>query len=631
MCGIAGFWGTGNDVGRYLAEALSRIRHRGPDDEGKLCREGLAMGMRRLAILDVPGGSQPVFSEAGDVAAIFNGEIYNFREIRTRLRSQGHVFQTQCDSEVLVHLYEEAGVDMCRELRGMFAFAIWDARRQRLLLARDRLGKKPLYFTRTPGHGLIFASELEALRPLMASAGLAEELNPTAIYDYLSFGSVPQPSTIYKGVESLPPATWLLADESGTKNEPYWSLDDIRPNNEIDYNEAVAETKRLVSEAVGVRLHSDVPIGVLLSGGVDSSVVAFEAARCAGARLQTFTVAMEEGALDESPVARRTAHLLGVHNHVLQLRVAPEEELFNIVTCFGQPFADSSAIAARAISRLAREHVTVVLNGDGGDEVFGGYRRHVAAAWHESLDRMPHALVSVLAGYVTRASSARRSLFGFTSRFLRGLPLADGARYLHWTTDLLKEESKRRAWIESPQRATEIWLKAITTKGASSLRRQMRLDMKVNLLSDLLVKMDMATMLESVEARSPLLDHHVVEFAYRLPDRHLIRGMRTKPLLRDAYAAHLPKEVIRGKKKGFEVPLRRWLRGPLQSTIQDLLGSGRALVHDWLDKAAVEQILHGADTLEYNTDGLLYALLVLEIWLRQHTRSSQGDRALKQV
>jgi asparagine synthase (glutamine-hydrolysing) len=625
MCGIAGGISRTRALSDGLAAALSSIRHRGPDDRSEYVRNQLAFGMCRLAIIDVESGQQPAFNEDGTMAVIFNGEIYNYRELKRQLTSLGHRFKSQSDTETLVHLYEEYGTDMCSHLRGMFAFAIWDERRQQLFMARDRLGKKPLYYAQTNNSDLVFASELKALRPLLKSVGFSEEINSQSIYDYLSLGAIPQPSTIYRGVECLPPGTWLKAGPEGIRKETYWRLESSSELKQPSYEEAKQRTRDLISDSVKVRLRSDVPLGVFLSGGLDSSIVAYEAVKVIGSELRTFTVAMSDKGLDESAVAKRTALALGVKNDVLKLDVVPERDLFELVRHFDQPYADSSAIPTLAISRAAKQHVTVALNGDGGDEIFGGYRRHVAASWNQAFRHMPLFVSTGLSNVLERLTSRRRSMCGFASRFLRGLSHSTGERYLHWTTDLLKDSQKRLLWRKESQRSTEDWLGELSTGHSVGLKQQMLLDCRVNLLSDLLVKMDMATMAASVEGRSPLMDHNLAEYTMSLPDRYLVRGNRSKCLLRDAYTGLLPEEVVRGAKRGFEVPLRNWLTRELRPLLFDLLGRPNAFVRNWIDGRFVDQLLNNPPANGFNWDGLMYSLLVMEIWFEQQSVAQSSD------
>src|SRR5438477_6225201 len=375
MCGILGAWKRDGLPREAVEQALCQLRHRGPDDAGYFESSPVFLAMRRLAIIDVKGGHQPIFNEDGSIAVVLNGEIYNYVELMSALRTGGHTFRTASDTEVLAHLYEERGQEMVGELRGMFAFAIWDGKKRQLFAARDRFGKKPLYYTRTKDGGLLFASELKALKPLVAAAGQTWKIRDQAIYDYLSLSVIPQPETVYEGVRMLPSACWLTFDGDRLFEQRYWRLECV-PRTNLSYSEVLERTRSLVSEAVRLRLRSDVPLGVFLSGGVDSSVVALEAARHLGETLHTFTVSMGHEEFEEAPIAQKTAKLLGVKNTILPLKVSPLDDLQFLVRHYDQPFADSSAIPSYAVSRMARQHLKVVLNGDGGDEVAAGYRRY---------------------------------------------------------------------------------------------------------------------------------------------------------------------------------------------------------------------------------------------------------------
>ncbi|MEK6257014.1 MAG: asparagine synthase (glutamine-hydrolyzing) [Planctomycetota bacterium] len=614
MCGITGGWTDEPIADAPFGASMNALLHRGPDDGGTLRDGSVVLGMRRLSIIDVGGGHQPVFNEDGSVAVVFNGEIYNYRELIPQLQSRGHTFRSQSDTETLVHLYEEYGPRMCEHLRGMFAFAIWDKSKRRLFLARDRFGKKPLYYTRTSGGGILFASELKALRPLMAAAGVAARIDEQGIYDFLSLGMVPQPRTIFQNVHSLPPGSWLSSDGERADMQPYWQLDYTRKVR-MPYGEVLERTRELISDSVKVRLRSDVPLGVFLSGGIDSSVIAYEAAKQLGQDLDSFTVSTSDPAFDEAPVAARTARELGIRNHVLPLQVAPLDEIQRLVRQYDQPYADYSALPTSAISRLARQHVTVVLTGDGGDEVFGGYRRYVAAQWASAFRFVPSSLTTMMAGLLQRQSGGRRSTAGFGSRFLRGLGQSPGARYLSWTTDLLQDADKQQIWTGGPMRPTEDWIEELLPRRLSGFDTQATGDIQVNLLSDLLVKMDIATMAHSLEARSPLLDHQLAEFLATLPDSQRITGGRLKGLLRDAYRGRLPDEVILGKKRGFEFSLSSWLENELRGLIMDTLGSPAARVRSFLNGQFIDNLLAGGILRDRNCACLVYALLVLELWL----------------
>ena len=616
MCGISGYWGSDRRIAAQLAASLDTIGHRGPDDRGTHVANDVSMGMTRLSIIDLEGGSQPVYNEDRTIAVVFNGEIYNYRDLMRHLIAKGHQFTTRSDTEVLVHLYEEHGARMVTHLRGMFAFAIHDARSGCLFLARDRFGKKPLFY-RAHGEGLSFASEIKGLKPYARAAGERWNVSQQAVADYLSLSSVPQPATIYEGVFCLPAGTYATFRDSHLDIQAYWSPT-FSPKTSLTYTEAQRETRRLIGESVKLRLRSDVPLGVFLSGGVDSSVIAYEAAQVLGSTLQCFTVSTG-GELDESDLAAQTAKLLGVQHHVLPLRLDPVEGLYKVVEHYDQPFADSSAIPSLQIAKLAAEHVTVVLNGDGGDEVFAGYRRYIAAANVSRLSWIPQPMAGKLAAKFGSHSRSRRSPLGFAARFARGLSMAPEERYLAWTSDMFREPDKAAHWVGPPVQATERLVADTLVAGISQLDQQLESDRRINLLSGLLVKMDMACMAESLEARSPLLDHTLAEFAWRLPDGYRVRRGTPKMVLRDAYRAVLPSGVTSGEKRGFEIPLNDWLSGDLKPLLHDLLGSPNARVRSFVDDSLITGLLSGTAFADRNRSYLLYALLVLELWLERES------------
>jgi asparagine synthase (glutamine-hydrolysing) len=618
MCGILGGWVPGGLASGAIEHALDQIRHRGPDDSGQFSSGPAFIGMRRLSIIDVKGGHQPIFNEDQSIAVVLNGEIYNYLELIPDLEKKGHRFQTRSDTEVLVHLYEELGTEMCSLLRGMFAFAIVDMRANKLFLARDRFGKKPLYFAHQ-NDTLLFASELKALRPLATACQQQLTLRDQSIYDYLSLGVVPQPATIYNEISSVQPASWVEFDGRSLRTKEYWRLQ-YGPKQDISYQQAITEVRQHISEAVELRLRSDVPLGVFLSGGVDSSIIAYEASKRVS-DLQTFTVKMDAQSFDESPQALETAKLLGVKNIILPLKVSPLESLQTLVQQYDQPYSDSSAIPSLEISRLAREHVTVVLNGDGGDELFGGYRRHIAAWRSSQFAWVPRGAAKSLAGFLENFSGARRSQVGFAARFLRGLARTPAERYLAWTTDLLLECDKASVWKGKTCLPTEQQILATMGQHGqvlNSLDQQMYLDTRFNLLSDLLVKIDIATMAHSLEGRSPLLDHVLADYVARLPDAFKVSATRPKRILRDAYQGLLPDAVVNGEKRGFEIPLAAWLQGPLQEVLFDTVGHPNARIRQWLDPSFIDAILQNRVLQDRNSSHMVYSLLMLELWLRNH-------------
>ena len=602
MCGIVGIYNEGVSPDALQA-GLSKLQHRGPDEAGLFEQSPIALGIRRLSIIDLTEGVQPVRNESGEVVAVMNGEIYNHVELAEGLRSRGHSLRSRTDAEVLPHLYEEYGDAFVEHLRGMFAIALWDGRKQRLVLARDRFGKKPLYFRQPIFNSLAFASELKALKALLPNAKWS--VREQGVYDYLSLGCVPQPETVFENVQQVPPATVLTFDGNKIKTRQFWS----------NQKSSVSGTLREhIRESVRLRLRSDVPVGVFLSGGVDSTIVAIEATKEVGESLRTFTVKMDDSALDESEVAANTARALGVRHEVLPLEISPREDLLSVVRHYDQPFADSSALPSWAVARAAAQHVKVVLNGDGGDELFAGYRRHLAAFHLGRVGFVPRFLWEAVAAL---PAGGRRSRMGFLRRFARGAGSAAGRRYLEWSNDLLLETDKQRHWRGGAMRSTEEWVAAQIDPGLSPLRQQMHLDCRINLLSDLLVKMDMATMAHSLEARSPLLDQELAAFAAGISDAELLRGGQTKSILRNAYADELPATVMAAPKRGFEVPVARWLAKDWRELLHDSLAPG-ALSEQFVSRRLLQDLLADRLAGDRNMPMLKYTLLVLELWLREH-------------
>ena len=455
MCGILGHWNVSGIEESHWAVAMNQLKHRGPDERCEFASDEVRLGIQRLSIIDLTEGVQPVRSESGEVVAVMNGEIYNHVELAKGLRSRGYTLRSRTDAEVLPHLYEEHGDDFVNHLRGMFAIALWDNKKRKLILARDRFGKKPLYFWKPQKNSLAFASELKALKALAPNASWS--LREQGVYDFLSLGCVPQPETLYRNVRQVPPSTVLTFDGEQIAERKIHSGE--KPS--------VGSVQEHIRESVRIRLRSDVPVGVFLSGGVDSTIVAIEAAKEVGESLRTFTVKVDDPALDESKVAANTARELGVQHTVLPLAVSPREDLMSVVRHYDQPFADSSALPSWAVARAAAQHVKVVLNGDGGDELFAGYRRHLAAYQLGRVGFVPQLFWKAVA---TLPASNRRSRVGFLARFARGASSPWGRRYLEWANDLLLETDKQRHWQGSPMRPAEDWVEAQMVSNLSPLR-----------------------------------------------------------------------------------------------------------------------------------------------------------------
>ncbi|MBN1344329.1 MAG: asparagine synthase (glutamine-hydrolyzing) [Phycisphaerae bacterium] len=626
MCGIAGICGAPDEDA--LTRAVRRLAHRGPDGDGVWIdpRREVGLAHTRLAVIDLPGGAQPIFNEDGSVAVVFNGEIYNYVELRADLIARGHTFTTQTDTEVLVHLYEEHGDNLLAQLRGMFALAIWDRNRSRLLLARDRLGVKPLYYAEI-GSRLMFASEIKGLLAL----GIAPlTIDDQALSDYLTFGHVPAPATIYNEIRTLPPGCRLVADRpAGPRVERYWSLP-CGPCDEISTEQAVERVETVLDEAVRIRLRADVPVGVFLSGGIDSGLITAYAARHAGRSITTLAAGFEDEMFDERPLARLVAERYGTDHHEIVVRPDPERVLPRIVAAYDQPYADSSAIPSYCLSELARRHLKVVLNGDGGDEALAGYRRYVAS-W--AADRLgPLAGIAgrglwCLADKTLPDPGGFRTSYAFVRRLIRGLALPEPRRILAWGNDGLDESAKRRltgrqaGWLDrcqpTWQRVADLLANGSTLP--TNVDRQMWVDAQTLLPDDLLIKMDIATMAHGLEARSPLLDHVLFETVARFPACVKLNSPTTKPILRALAERYLPAEVAHAPKRGFEVPLVRWLEGELRPLRNDLLLHPTGLIAERFDASALADLVRSQSPDRARWARQVWTLMMLGQWDRQRT------------
>lgn len=619
MCGIAGFAGQGRDENavrmRFMREALI---HRGPDSAGEMVTDHVALGVRRLRVIDLVTGDQPQANEDGSVWTVFNGEIYNFRDLRRELAARGHQLRTASDTEVIVHLYEDRGEKFVERLHGMFAIALWDDRNQTLLLARDRLGKKPLLYWED-GERFAFASEHEALL-----AGLPERpaMNIEAIRLYLRLGFVPAPADAFRGVRKLAPAHVLVWRGGRVELRRYWSPPrDIR--HDLNEAEALEQLRALVDRAVERRLVADVPLGAFLSGGIDSSVVVATMSKFSSS-VRTFTIGFDEPSYSELPYAREVATRFGTKHHEFVVRPEDVAVLGELVRHYGEPYADSSAVPTYFLSKLTRQHVTVALNGDGGDEAFAGYDRYLAARVASRLDAAPSSARRVLAaaGSFIPAAVSPRVFAGRVRRFLRSAALPAHERYLSWFGVFDDGDIKHLLTPEfaSATEAAELdlqeRLRCLFDERDAVIAAQ-ETDRELYLPDDLLVKVDIASMANSLEVRSPLLDTEIVEFASRLPPRLRLHGTQRKYLLRRAYAKILPPLVLRRRKQGFGVPIGAWFRQNLRELILDVALSERAINRGYFRADAVERLVR--DHLDGRAEHAhrVWALLMLELWHRE--------------
>jgi asparagine synthase (glutamine-hydrolysing) len=624
MCGICGVFNClppKEADTQLLKKMCSQLVHRGPDDEGIRSFGPAGLGFRRLSIIDLKGGRQPMANEDETVWVVFNGEIYNFRELRSDLEAKGHQFKTSSDTETIVHGYEVWGDSVVEHLRGMFALAVWDARRKRLFLARDRLGKKPLYYAWLNG-SLYFASEIKAL---LQVPDLGREVDLSAIDLYLSYQYIPSPQTIFKGIFRLPPASALACGPEGKIDiKKYWDLNFISKT-AIRPEEAAQEIRRLLKEATRLRMVADVPLGAFLSGGIDSSAVVGTMAELSSRPVQTFSIGFEEKSYSELPFARLVAERFKTDHHEFIVKPDMMAILPRIIWHYDQPFADASALPSFFVAEETRRHVTVALNGDGGDETFGGYQRY----GFESLfirwsGRIPAPLRKGLA-LASQALPERWMGQRLYRRLKRALELS-GETVGDVNLQLFcyfnqKEKARlygpRLAPFLKPPGAPAYLRELYTASGSSDLLDQIfYADFHGYLPEDLLVKIDVATMAHSLEGRSPFLDHKLVEFAASLPSDWKVRGVTTKRILKESLRGFIPDPILNRPKMGFGIPLKEWFEGRYFNLLKDILLDQDALKRGYFREEALRTLLEEHQMGKRDHGYRLWALLVLELWHR---------------
>ncbi|MBV9867586.1 MAG: asparagine synthase (glutamine-hydrolyzing) [Abitibacteriaceae bacterium] len=616
MCGIVGILQLNNEP--VQREALQRmndaIRHRGPDDEGLWLHGTVGLAMRRLAIIDLACGHQPLANEDETVWIVFNGEIYNFPELRQELESKGHQFRTHSDTEAIVHAYEEWGEDCPKHLRGMFAFAIYDLKTETLFLARDRVGKKPLLYT-VVNNRLIFGSEFQAL---LTHTDVTRQPNLKALDTYLATFCIPAPMTGYEGIHKLPPAHSLTVRNGEIKLQRYWRLD-FTPKIRISEADAVAELLHRLEEAVRIRLMSEVPLGAFLSGGIDSSAVVAVMSRLMDKPVKTFAIGFDESEYSEVHHARRLAERWGTDHTEIIIQPDALQVVPTLVRHYGEPYADSSAVPTYYVSQATRQSVTVALNGDGGDEVFAGYDRYYAMKLAETV---PHALLS-LGGKVAGSLPAHthaKSRSARLKRLLQAAALPRAQRYLQWMSAFSvsqKQELYSPAFKEQVQfghtlNPAEVWLER--SQGLDTVDACLLTDTMTYLPDDLLVKVDITSMANSLEARSPLLDHQLMEWVAQLPPELKLHGKSSKYLLRKAMEGLVPEENMARRKMGFGVPVGHWFRGSMKGLLCDTVVSDRALARGYFEPDVVRRFVREHLESEANHDLRLWSLLMLELW-----------------
>ena len=638
MCGIAGgIWAhdapglTSGELGRMT----DAIAHRGPDDQGHLIippkanlsilggkpSHGVALGFRRLSIIDLSTGHQPLGNEDDTVQIVFNGEIYNYQQIRYRLEGNGHTFRTQTDTETIVHLYEDTGLKCFEHLNGMFAMAIWDGRNDRLVLARDRMGKKPLFYTVQNGR-LVFASELKSL---MTLPGIEKQIDPGAIDLYLTYQYIPHPHSIYKGIHKLPPGHYAVFENGSLRVEKYWNHD-WSQEIAIDQPTASSQLRTLLADSVRIRLRSDVPLGAFLSGGIDSSLIVAIAQQQLETPIQTFSIGFSEADFDETHYAKMVADHVGTKHERFEVQPDALNIIDQLVRQYDEPFSDSSAVPTWYLCEMTRKHVTVALSGDGGDELFGGYERYRALKLSGQLQSWLPVQWLNQSWIINRLpdSNARRSLLRRVRRFCEALGQPPIERYMNWI-QIFGEASRLELYQESfieqlPDRNPVSFLAdAWRNVGKRDLVScASAADLQTYMPCDLMTKVDIASMAHSLEARQPMLDYRLVEWASTLPSHLKLRGKKGKRLLMDTYYDLLPKEIWHRPKMGFGVPIAKWFRTTLRDRTYDALLGSDAKCHQYFRREAIASLVDEHMSGRGNQAYRLWNLLFLELWLREY-------------
>ncbi len=632
MCGICGIAYTDSErtVPAALLERMGQaIFHRGPEEDGSFCRGSVGLAMRRLKIIDLATGSQPIFNEDGSVAIVYNGEIYNFLELRRELQAAGHHFSTNTDTEAVVHAYEQYGPDCVRRFNGMFAFALWDERERRLLLARDRSGQKPLFYHWNQER-LVFASEIKAL---LQSGEVQPQVNHQAIYHYLSLQYVPGPETILQDVMQLPAGHVAVWEGGCLTISPYWQPE-YEPKRQQSQQDWRAETRQVVTDAIQRHLISDVPLGAFLSGGVDSSIVVAAMSQAAEGQVKTFSIGFDVAEYNETDHARRIANRFHTDHH--EFIVSPKEvtdALSDVVWHSDQPLADTSCLATYHLARLTRQFVTVALTGDGGDEAFAGYTRYwldrLLAVYRRLPEKLRVSAIPKLASLLTERTDipTDRNVVAGVQRLAQASSMTPKASILAWGSYF---DERQKTWLSDPG-----WLSQAASQDSASLLagyyddaqarthmdRTLSVDFLTYLADDLLVKSDRMAMAHSLETRAPFLDHNVITLTGHMPERLKIRGRAQKWILREAFRDTIPAENVRRVKRGFGMPVASWLRGHMQTFVREILLDKRALERGYFVPQHVRQLLDEHISRQANHGQRLWALLVLELWHRQFVDS----------
>lgn len=617
MCGISGklHFDCTTPVSESLIRGMTKaIAHRGPDDEGIHVKGPVGLGHRRLSIIDLsPAGHQPMSNRAGNIWITFNGEIYNFQSLRKELERDGVSFRSHSDTEVILALYEKFGIDCIAHLRGMFAFAIWDERLNRLFLVRDRLGKKPLKYAIT-SNGITFASELKAI---LKDPDVPRDIDETAIHHFLSLQHVPSPRTGFRGIQKLPPAHYLMWEKGKTTLKQYWTLDFSQKLSHTE-DEWIELVRNEIKTAVQLRMISDVPLGVFLSGGIDSSIITTLMAQASSKPIKTFSIIFDEKKHDESPYIQKIVQQLGTEHQQWIIKPDARKELEQLVEQYEEPYADPAALPTYCMSREVKKEVTVVLNGDGGDENFAGYRAYAAYVWDKKFFHQWPQWIRKSAARLTPKS------FDRMDRFFAHPDRSPEERWLQYVCFFTEDE---RSELYTPERREQFQNESTSKHLANyfnashsndALDRVLFTDTSTHLPDNLLTKVDMATMAFGVESRSPFLDHRFMELAASMPSHLKLRGTQGKFILKKAFSKEIPHDILHRPKKGFDLPLDEWFRTELNSYAHDVLLSPKAMQRGWFQKEKLEKLFKQHTQGERDYGRQLWTLLMLELWFQHY-------------
>ncbi len=643
MCGIYGYIGSrAADLQpeELLARMGNAVEHRGPDDCGHYCGRGVGLGMRRLSIIDLAGGHQPISNEDETVWLVLNGEIYNFKPLRAELEQKGHHFRTRTDTEVIVHLYEEHGPAFLKRLRGMFGLALWDVKRERLILGRDRIGEKPLYTRNEPGR-LLFASELKSI---LQAEDVPRRLNLAALQEYLALGYVPAPLTMLEGIEKILPGHYLIVEKGRVADHEYWDvpLGQVEARSEEEWIECIREK---LLETVKTQLVSDVPLGAFLSGGIDSSTIVAAMSRLTGQPVKTYSIGYEgeHSYYNELSYASLVAKAFETHHHEIIVRPQVSELLPKLVWHLDEPIADSACLTTYLVSRLARESVTVILSGVGGDELFGGYRRYLGNSVRRWYNLLPGPVRKAWLPYLFRhvpqdRGTAWKDYARFAAAFVKTAGQDPASRYMSYVT-LLSPQAQDALLCAQPEAANQRGAAAAAALqeyfsrcgGFDDLRRIIYVDLKTSLPDDLLALTDRMSMAASIECRAPLVDFELLELASRMPSSLKVRGLTMKYLLKKAVAPWLPPAVVERKKRGFGAPVGAWIRNDLKPLIREYLSEEQVRRRGLFHWPAIERMISDHQQQRSDQTDHLFALLTLEMWCRIYLDGQDWRTSLASV